>query len=96
MLLNARQKWLGALIAPSFVASSAVAEPLSKINLRPGATELSQDIYDLHMLILWICVAIGVAVFSVMIYSMIAHRKSLGREPATFHEAQRCHRGLRP
>ncbi len=86
MLLNARQKWLGALIAPSFVASSAVAEPLSKINLRPGATELSQDIYDLHMLILWICVAIGVAVFSVMIYSMIAHRKSLGREPATFHE----------
>ena len=36
-------------------------------NLRVGVTPLSRDIYALHMLILWVCVAIAVAVFAVMI-----------------------------
>ncbi len=56
-------------------------------NLTKGVTELSREVYDLHMLVMWVCVAIGVLVFSLMIYSMIKHRKSLGHEPATFHES---------
>jgi cytochrome c oxidase subunit 2 len=36
------------------------------------------------MLILWICVAIAVAVFAVMIYSIATFRKSKGAVPATF------------
>jgi cytochrome c oxidase subunit 2 len=56
----------------------------SDLNLRVGVTELSREIYGLHMLILWICVAIAVAVFSVMIYSIATFRKSKGAVAATF------------
>jgi cytochrome c oxidase subunit 2 len=38
------------------------------------------------MMIFWICVVIGVAVFSVMSYSIIYHRKSKGATAANFHE----------
>jgi len=64
-------------------ASPAMAA-WSDINLRVGVTELSRDIHGLHMLILWICVAIAVAVFGVMIYSIATFRKSKGAVPATF------------
>ncbi len=40
----------------------------SDLNLRVGVTPLSREIHGLHMLILWICVVIAVAVFGVMIY----------------------------
>ncbi len=49
-----------------------------------GVTEFSKIAYDLHMIVLWICVVIGVLVFGAMIYSMFAHRKSKGVTPATF------------
>jgi cytochrome c oxidase subunit 2 len=41
------------------------------------------------MLIFWICVVIGVAVFSAMFWSILRHRRSLGAEPAQFHESTR-------
>lgn len=56
------------------------------LNLPAGVTPLSHDIHDLHMKILWICVAIGVLVYGILIYSLIHHRKSKGVVPATFHE----------
>ncbi len=65
------------------LATNAFAE--YTFNLTPGVTPISQDIYDLHMTIFWICVAIGIVVFGVMFYSLFKHRKSLGVKPATFH-----------
>ncbi|MGR9074060.1 MAG: cytochrome c oxidase subunit II [Gammaproteobacteria bacterium] len=59
------------------------------LNLMKGATKISNDLYDLHMLILWICVAIGAVVFGVMFYSIFHHRKSLGHEAEQFHENTR-------
>jgi cytochrome c oxidase subunit 2 len=56
------------------------------LNLMKGVTKVSNDIYDLHMLILWICVFIGIGVFGVMFYSIYYHRKSRGHEAAQFHE----------
>lgn len=58
----------------------------SALNLREGVTEISRTVYDLHMLIFYICCVIGVVVFGTMIVSMLMHRKSLGVKPATFHE----------
>ncbi|MFZ9583784.1 MAG: cytochrome c oxidase subunit II [Pseudohongiellaceae bacterium] len=55
------------------------------INMTEGVTALSAETYSLHMLIFWICVAIGVLVYGVLIYSMIAYRKSKGAVPATFN-----------
>ena len=49
-----------------------------------GVTDLSVETYDLHMMVFWWCVAIGVVVFGVMIYSLIMHRQSRGVEPAKF------------
>lgn len=55
-------------------------------NMPEGVTEISREVYGLHMLIFWICVAIGVVVFGVMLYSIVAFRKSRGAVPAQFHE----------
>lgn len=57
------------------------------LNMREGVSELSKEIFDLHMFVLWICVVIGVVVFGLMIYSMINHRKSKHPVPADFHES---------
>ncbi|MDB2645163.1 cytochrome c oxidase subunit II [Luminiphilus sp.] len=66
-------------------ASLAAAQ--NQVNMSPGVTEIGADIFELHMLIMWICVVIGVAVFAVMFYSIYAHRKSRGHEASQFHES---------
>ena len=53
---------------------------------RSRTVALGQEIYDLHTLILWICVVIFIGVFGVMFYSMLKHRKSVGHKAAHFHE----------
>lgn len=63
---------------------SAVAE--WQVNLGPGVTEISRAVYDLHMTIFWVCVAIGAVVFGVMLYSIVHHRKSRGAKAHNFHE----------
>lgn len=65
----------------------AAEDKMNQLNMSPGATAVGQSIYDLHMIILWICVAIGIGVFAVMFYSIIYHRKSRGVTPAQFHES---------
>lgn len=59
------------------------------LNMRKGITPVSNEVYDLHMIILWICVVIGVLVFAVMIYSMLNHTKAKNPTPATFHESHK-------
>jgi cytochrome c oxidase subunit 2 len=57
------------------------------LNMTKGVSEVSASVQQLHMTILWVCVAIGVVVYSLMIYAIIRHRKSRGAVPATFHES---------
>ncbi|HAS86506.1 MAG TPA: cytochrome c oxidase subunit II, partial [Candidatus Competibacteraceae bacterium] len=52
-----------------------------------GVTAVSREVYDLHMLIFWICVVIAIGVFGVMFWSIFHHRKSRGAVPAQFHES---------
>jgi cytochrome c oxidase subunit II len=54
------------------------------LNLPPAVSPMAHEIMKLHNLILLICVVIFVGVFSVMFYSIYAHRKSKGAEPAKF------------
>jgi cytochrome c oxidase subunit 2 len=70
--------------ATFLIGSAPAMAAWSDLNLRVGVTPLSREIYGLHTLILWICVAIAVAVFGVMIYSIATFRKSRGAVPATF------------
>ena len=55
-------------------------------NMPPGVTDVSREIFGLHMVIFWICVAIAVVVFGVMFWSLFAYRKSRGAKSAHFHE----------
>src|SRR5271154_2394556 len=67
-------------------AATAFGDPSSSLspntsngyNLPIGVTELSSDIYAIHMEVFWVCVAIAVVVFGAMIYSLVRFRKSQG------------------
>ena len=64
------------------LASTAKAD--WALNMPRGVTDLSVETFELHMMVFWWCVAIGVVVFGVMIISLFKHRKSKGAEPASF------------
>jgi cytochrome c oxidase subunit 2 len=84
--VRAFKNWLVAVVgATGLSAGSAFAD--YALNMREGVTVTSQANYEIHMIIFWVCVAIGVVVFGAMIYSMIAHRKSKGAVAAQFHES---------
>jgi cytochrome c oxidase subunit II len=57
------------------------------LNLPRGVTPFSNTVYDLHMMVLWICVVIGIVVFGAMFYSMWKFRKSKGAVAANWHES---------
>jgi cytochrome c oxidase subunit 2 len=59
---------------------------VNQLNLSEGVTQIGRDIAWLHWFMLVVCMVIFVAVFSVMFYSIWAHRKSRGAKAATFHE----------
>jgi cytochrome c oxidase subunit II len=71
---------LAALLGP--LAGPAHAESgWDEINMPRGVTAISHTIYDLHMLVFWVCVGIGIVVFGAMIYSMVMFRHSKGAVP---------------
>ncbi|CAE6516137.1 cytochrome c oxidase subunit 2 [Nitrosomonas nitrosa] len=59
----------------------------SKYNFQEPQSVIARDIYDQHIMLLWICLAIFIAVFGVMFYSILKHRKSLGYKAANFHHS---------
>lgn len=59
----------------------------SQYNMRKGVTDISNNVYQLHMTIFIICCVIGVIVFAIMFWALIHHRKSKGAVPAQFHES---------
>ncbi|NOH27141.1 cytochrome c oxidase subunit II [Vibrio mediterranei] len=76
--------WIG--VAAALISQPLIAES-SGYNLTKGVTNISNQVYDLHMLIFYICCAIAFVVFGVMFYSIFKHRKSRGAVAANFHES---------
>jgi len=68
-------------------AASVNASSSMPLNMTKGVTEISQQVYQLHMTIFWICCVIGAVVFGIMFWSIIRHRKARGVQPASFHES---------
>ena len=64
---------------------SEVFSDWDALNMREGVTQVSRDVFELHMLIFYICVAIGAVVFSVMFYSLFRYTKKRNPNPSTFH-----------
>lgn len=73
-----------ALIIVLLISWPAQAQP-EKYNMTRGATDISHQVYNLHMAIFYICCAIALIVFSLMFWSIVRHRKSKGATPAQFH-----------
>jgi cytochrome c oxidase subunit 2 len=80
-----------AVRAASFIVSMLAVAPAFALdghyNFQNPVTHIAETIFSLHMWMFWICVAIFIAVFSVMFYSVFAHRKSKGAVASTFHES---------
>ena len=75
-----------ALVTYSAIPLAVYSAENSDYNMPVGVTEVSQSIFGLHMLIFWICVVIGVIVFSIMFWSMWKYRKSKGAVAADFDD----------
>lgn len=81
-----KQTVLGVIAVSLFLASGAVLADYP-LNLTEGVTETSHKVYELHMIILYIVTVIGIAVFSVMCWSIFHHRKSKGAVAEQFHHS---------
>ena len=60
---------------------------VNQLNLQPPVTKIAQEQMWLHNMMLVLCLAIFIAVFGVMFYSIFKHRKSKGAVSANFHES---------
>jgi cytochrome c oxidase subunit 2 len=69
-------------LATSLAAAPAWAD--YKLNMPEGVTTTSHEIYDLHMLVFWVCTLIALGVYGVMVYAIVKFRKSAGAKPAQF------------
>ncbi len=87
MLANLPAHARKALLYGGLLFWSGAASAAYDLNMPEGVTPISRQVYDLHMLIFWICVVIGLLVFGVMFYSIYHHRKSRGAVAAQFHES---------
>ena len=56
----------------------------TKYDMRPGVTDISVRIQQIHHMSLWVCIIVGIIVFGAMFYSMFAHRQSRNSTPASF------------
>ncbi len=76
------------LAGSSFAVNDMVGGPaVHALNFQTPVTSIASDIYTLHNWMIGICLVIFLAVFGVMFYSILKHRKSLGHKSASFHES---------
>jgi len=85
-------RWAAAAMAlaagPALAVNDLKGGPgVNQLNLHEPVTNIARDQMWLHNFMLIICLAIFIAVFGVMFYSIFKHRKSKGAVSANFHES---------
>jgi cytochrome c oxidase subunit 2 len=83
---------LGALFMAAGMPAWAVVDSpggpaVRQMTFQQPVTQIAAELNTLHNWMLGICLAIFLAVFGVMLYSIMKHRKSLGHKAASFHES---------
>ena len=78
--------FLSAILGAALTFGAGTSQAAYDLNLRAPVSDIATQIFDLHMLIVWVCFAIFLVVFAVMFYSIFKHRKSVGHKAAQFHE----------
>ncbi len=84
--------WVGLGTALWSASARAVGDlpggpAVNQLDLHPPVTRIASDVQWLHNFLLVVCALIFIAVFGVMFYSIIKHRKSVGHKAANFHES---------
>lgn len=82
-----RSKLVATLAGVSTLALYSSLAVGSKYNFPEPQSIIARETYDQHIALLWICLAIFIAVFGVMFYSILKHRKSVGHKAANFHHS---------
>ena len=81
-----KSKWQQAGMMGVALAASQPALAEYAYNLQTPASQVAHDVFQLHNLIMLVCLGIFVVVFGAMFYSLLKHRKSIGHQAAHFHE----------
>ena len=81
-----KSMWQRAGMMGMALATSQPALAEYAYNLQEPASKVAHDVFQLHNLIMLVCLGIFVVVFGAMFYSLLKHRKSLGHQAAHFHE----------
>jgi cytochrome c oxidase subunit 2 len=82
--MSNRTRFLSLVMA---VLAASIAGPAwsdFELNMPVGVTTTSQEVYDLHMLILWVCTIVGLGTYAAMIMAIVKFRKSKGAVAAKF------------
>ena len=78
---------LAAMTAAQAAGDLAGGPATNQLDLHPPITKIASEVQNLHYFMLIVCTVIFLAVFGVMFYSIIKHRKSVGHKSANFHES---------
>jgi len=90
------QTLLRAALAVTVAAQASVALAVNdlpggpavrQLDMHPAVTKIAEQAQWLHWAVMGICLVIFIAVFGVMFYSILKHRKSVGHKAANFHES---------
>jgi cytochrome c oxidase subunit 2 len=68
------------MVASLALPGVAFADGEAKFGFQTPQTPVAHQIYDLHFIVLGIVVVIAVAVFAVMFYAIVRHRRSVGHQ----------------
>ena len=85
MLIKNVAKFVTSILIFALMIFPFVATADYDLNMPRGIISISREVYDLHMLALWMVASIGAVVFGLMVWSIINHRKSKGPEAEYFH-----------
>ena len=75
-----------AIVGIGLTVFCGISNAAYQLNFQPPVTRVAAEIYDLHMLMMYIVIVIFCVVFGFMFYSIYAHRKSAGYKARQFHE----------
>ncbi|HEV2213036.1 MAG TPA: cytochrome c oxidase subunit II, partial [Gammaproteobacteria bacterium] len=88
MVFHTIKKAAGAvLVLGAMLAAGAARAADSAYNLPEGVTPVSHDVYDLHMMVFYVCCGIAFFVFGAMIWAIVFYRKAAGAKASQFHES---------
>ena len=86
MVMMTRVLARAATMALLWPSGMAIANGEAKFGFQTPQTVVAHQIYDLHLIVLGIVAVIAVAVFAVMFYAIVRHRRSVGHEAKQFDD----------